>query len=125
MSNNLQEPLPIEVSQFGNFEARMLRNFQAAVEDWDEVCAALGAWEAQHLTSDDSGQAVQQHHRWVTELVSWGRLVQQATRQPEFPDKTLAMRVNARIRHLEDKLSLWHGDMPPAEQDRILQAAFK
>ena len=125
MSNNLQEPLPIEVSHFGNFEARMLRNFQAAVEDWDEVCAALGAWEAQHLTSDDSGQAVQHHHRWVAGLLSWGRLVQQATRQPEFPDRTLAKRVDARIRHLEDKLALWHGDMPPAEQDRILQAAFK
>ena len=103
----------------------MLRNFQAAVEDWDEVCAALGAWEAQHLTSDDSGQTAQQHHRWVTELVSWWRLVQQATRQPEFPDKKLAARVNARIRHLEDKLALWHGDMPLAEQDRILQAAFQ
>jgi hypothetical protein len=125
VSNNLQEPLPIEVSHLGNFEARMLRNFQAAVEDWDEVCAALGAWEAQHLTSDDSGQTAQQHHRWVTELVSWGRLVQQATRQPEFPDKKLAARVNARIRHLEDKLALWHGDMPLAEQDRILQAAFQ
>ena len=72
MSNNLQEPLPIEVSHFGNFEARMLRNFQAAVEDWDEVCSALGAWEAQHLTRDDAGQAVQQHRRWVTELVVLG-----------------------------------------------------
>ncbi|MGD0260623.1 MAG: hypothetical protein ABSD29_12460 [Verrucomicrobiota bacterium] len=125
MSNNLQEPLPVEVSHLGNFEARMLRNFQAAVEDWDEVCSALGAWEAQHLTRGDSGQAVQQHRRWVTELVSWGRLVQRATQQPEFPDRTLAARVDARVRHLEDKLSLWHGDMPPAEQDRILQAAFK
>jgi hypothetical protein len=125
VSNNLQEPLPVEVSHLGNFEARMLRNFQAAVEDWDEVCSALGAWEAQHLTRGDSGQAVQQHRRWVTELVSWGRLVQRATQQPEFPDRTLAARVDARVRHLEDKLSLWHGDMPPAEQDRILQAAFK
>ena len=103
----------------------MLRNFQAAVEDWDEVCAALGAWEARYLTSDNSDQAAQQHHRWVTELMAWGRLVQQATGQPEFPDKTLAARVNARIQHLEDKLALWHGNMPPAEQDRILQAAFK
>jgi hypothetical protein len=125
VSNTLQEPLPIEVSDLGNFEARMLRNFQAAVEDWDEVCSALGTWEAQHLTSDDSGQAAQEHLRWLTELVSWGRLVQGATQQPEFPDKGLAARVDARVRHLEDKLSLWHGDMPPAEQDRILQAAFK
>ena len=125
MSNHLQEPLPIEVSHFGNFEARMLRNFQAAVEDWAEVCSALGAWEMEHLTQDDSGHATQQHHRWVTELLAWGRLVQGATRQPEFPDKLLAARVDARVRHLEDKLALWHGDMPLAEQDRILQAAFK
>ena len=125
MSNNLQEPLPIEVCQLGNFEARMLRTFQTAVEDWDEVCSALGVWEAQHLTGDDAGLAVPQHHRWVTELMSWGRLVQRATQQPEFPDRTLAARVDDRLRHLEDKLSLWHGDMPPVEQDRILQAAFK
>ena len=102
----------------------MLRNFQVAVEDWDEVCSAPGAWEAGHLTRDDVGPAVQQHYRWVTELLPWGRLVQQATRQPEFPDKTLATRVNDRIQHLEDKLALWHGDMPQVEQDRILQAAF-
>ena len=125
VSNNLQEPLPIEVSRLGNFEARMLRNFQAAVDDWDEVCSSLGAWEVQHLTRDDPGQAGHQHRRWVAELVSWGRLVQRATQQPEFPDKRLAARVNARLRHLEDKLSLWHGDMPLAEQDCILQAAFK
>jgi hypothetical protein len=125
VSNNLQEPLPIEVSHLGSFEARMLRNFQAAVEDWDEVCSALGAWEAQHLTQADAGQAGQHHRCWVTELVSWGRLVQRATQQPEFPDKKLASRVDARLRHLEDKLSLWHGDMPPVEQDRLVQVAFK
>jgi hypothetical protein len=27
--------------------------------------------------------------------------------------------------HLEDKLALWHGDMPSAEQERVLKAAFK
>jgi hypothetical protein len=125
VSNILQEPEPIEFSHLGNFEARMLRNFQAAIEDWDEVCSALGAWEAEHLTRNDAGPAVQQHRRWVTELLSWGRLVQRATQQPEFPDKALASRVDARVLHLEDKLSLWHGDMPSTEQDRILQAAFK
>ena len=72
MSNILQEPEPIEFSHLGNFEARMLRNFQAAVENWDEVCAALGAWEAEHLTRDDVGAGVQQHRRWVTELFQPG-----------------------------------------------------
>jgi len=124
VSNILQEPEPIEFSHLGNFEARMLRNFQVAVEDWDEVCSAPGAWEAGHLTRDDVGPAVQQHRRWVTELLSWGRLVQRATQLPEFPDKRLASRVGARVRHSEDKSSLWHSEMPPAEQDRILQAAF-
>ena len=77
----------------------MLRNFRAAVEDWDEVCSGLGAWEAEHLTKDDPGPSIEQHRGWVTELLSWGRLVQQATQQPEFPDKALASRVNGRIRH--------------------------
>jgi len=117
--------LPIEVGQLGNFEARMLRNFRAAVDDWDEVCSALGAWEAQHLTADETGQAKQQHRKWVSELLSWGHLVQRATQQPEFPDKVLAGRVNARVRHLEDKLALWHHELAPGEQERILQAAFE
>ncbi len=103
----------------------MLRSFRAAVEDWDEVCSALGVWEAEHLTQDDAGQRAEQHRRWVAELLSWGRLVQRATQQPEFPDKMLAARVDVRLRHLEDKLSLWHGNMPLAEQDRIVRTAFK
>jgi len=102
----------------------MMRNFRAAVDDWDEVCSALGAWEAQHLTSDDPGAARQQHRAWVAELLSWGQLMQRATEQPQFPDRTLAARVNTRLRHLQDKLALWHGAMTPAEAERILQAAF-
>jgi len=89
------EPLPLEVGQIGGFEARMLRSFHAAVEDWDEVCSALGPWEAKHLSSNDARDAREQHRRWVSELLSWGRVVQQATQQPEFPDKALAARVNA------------------------------
>ena len=53
MSNDVIEPLPLEVGDLGNFETRMLRSFRAAIDDWDEVCSALGAWEATHLTSDD------------------------------------------------------------------------
>src|SRR5947209_848603 len=125
MSVNMPEAAPLEVAQLGNFEARMLRSFRAAVDDWDEVCSALGAWEAKHLAKDDPGSAKELHRRWVTALLRWGRVVQRATQQPEFPDGSLAARVNARIRHLEDKLALWHREMAPAEQDRILQAAFK
>lgn len=124
MSDTVTEPLPLEASQFGNFEARMLRNFRLAVDDWDEVCSALGAWEARHLTREESGSAKDLHRRWVTELLSWGHVVQRATREPEFPDQALAARVNARVRHLQDKLALWHREMAPAEEERILQAAF-
>src|SRR5436190_1962777 len=125
MSANVRESLPFAVAQLGNFEARMVRNFRAAVDDWEEVCSALGAWEREHLTKADANPAQEQHRRWVTELLSWGRLVQRATQQPEFPDKSLAARVNARICHLEDKLALWHLEMETAEQERILRAAFK
>ena len=114
----------MEAGPLANFEARILRNFRAAVDDWDEVCSALGAWEAEHLTKDDSAAATEQHRRWITELLAWGHLVHQAAKQPEFPDKALAARITARLRHLEDKLALWHREMAPAETERILQAAF-
>ena len=53
--------VPIEVSQFGNFEARMLRNFRLAIEDWDEVCSSLGSWESNHLLDDRNDAAKAQH----------------------------------------------------------------
>ena len=117
-------PLPLEVGQLGNFEARMLRTFRAAVDDWDEVCSALGSWEARHLTSAHAEAAKEQHRTWVTELLHWGQLVQRATEHPSFPDPALAARVTARLRHLQDKLALWHRDMNSAEEERILLAAF-
>src|SRR5207237_5868252 len=120
----MQEKMAVEVAQFGHFQARMLRSFRAAVEDWDEVCSALGAWEAQHLTKDCAEPELEQHHGWVTELLFWGRAVHRATQEPEFPDKVLAARIARRIQHLEDKLALWHRPMSLGEQQRIIQAAF-
>ncbi|MBI4661297.1 MAG: hypothetical protein HY735_20945 [Verrucomicrobia bacterium] len=117
-------PLPLEVGELGNFEARMMRNFRAAVDDWDEVCSALGAWEAQHLTHDNAGSAKEQHRFWLEQLLSWGELLRRATEHSEFPDRALDVRINARLRHLQDKLSLWHRDMTTAEEERILRAAF-
>ena len=111
--------------QLGNFQERMLRSFRAVVDDWDETCSALGTWEAEHLTKDNPRPALKQHRRTVATLLSWGQLLQRATRQPEFPDKALPARIDARVRHLEDKLAIWHGDLAPSEQERILEAAFK
>jgi hypothetical protein len=118
------EPAPVELGPLVNFESRMLRSFRAAVEDWDEVCSALGAWEARHLAADDAGPDLQEHRRWVTELLGWGQRVLQAMQLPGFPDRELAARVAARVRHLEDKLELWHGAISPEEEQRIVQAAF-
>lgn len=125
MSKTAQEPLPLQVGMLGNLEARMLRNFRAAVEDWDEVCTALGAWEAEKLANENNPAAKEQHRGWINELLAWGELIQRAVEQPQFPDKDLAARVRSRIQHLQDKLSLWHREMSPAEEDRILRAAFK
>lgn len=124
MNTTALQPLPPEVAQLGNFEARMARNLRAAVEDWDEVCSALGAWEAEHLAGTYPGPAKEQHRAWVTKLISWGQLMQRLTEHPEFSDRTVAARVQARLRHLEDKLALWHREMTPDEEERILRAAF-
>ena len=89
MSVSTREPLPPEAGQFGGFEARMLRNFRATVEDWDEVCSELGAWEAKHLAREEPGEAKEQHRRWVTELLSWGRIVQHAEQEVFYKHKEL------------------------------------
>jgi len=124
MSRTTLEPLPLEVGQLGNFEVRMTRNFRAALEDWDEVCSALGSWETKHLTGDQTKGSLEQHRTWVTQLLAWGQLLQRVTEHSAFFDRAAANRVNARLRHLQDKLSLWHQEMTAEEEDRILQAAF-
>ena len=116
--------LPPEVGELGNFEARMRRNLGAAVEDWDEVCSALGAWEREHLAIDESPSAKEQHRAWVTKLLSWGQLMQQVTKDSGFSDQAIAVRVNARLRHLQDKLALWHGEMTRDQEERIMRSAF-
>jgi len=100
-----------------------MRNLRAAIEDWDEVCSALGAWEALNLARDDPAPAKEQHRAWVTELLYWGQLMRGVTEHSGFPDRALAARINARLRHLQDKLALWHRDMTTEEEDRILKAA--
>jgi hypothetical protein len=98
----------------------MHSDLHAAVNDWSEFCSALGPWESQHLTKDENTFALKQHFRRVSELLSKGRVLQRALDHLEFPDKALAAHVKARIRHLEDKMALWHREMDPAEQERIL-----
>ena len=96
-----------------------------AIEDWDEVCSALGPWESKHLTGDESNAALEQHRTWVTQLLAWGQLLRQVTEHAGFSDRAAASRVKARLRHLQDKLALWHREMPLEEADRILRAAFE
>ena len=124
MSVTTPEPLPLEVGQLGNFDARMTRNFRVAVEDWDEVCSALGKWEAVHLIDSPAPDVLEQHHAWVLGLLAWGKAMQRVTDQPGFLDRAAAERVKARLRHLQDKLDLWHLEMTPGEESRILQSAF-
>jgi hypothetical protein len=102
----------------------MTPTFHQVVTKWDELCSALGPWEPQHLTNDDNEFALKQHFRRVNDLLSKGRQILGVTDKPEFPDKALVAHIQARIRHLEDKLALWHREMDPAEQERILAVAF-
>jgi hypothetical protein len=50
--------------------------------------------------------------------------MQRLTEHPEFSDRGVAARVKARLRHLEDKLALWHREMTPKNEERILRCAF-
>ncbi len=113
-----------ESGPFGDFESRLLQRFQAAMEGWDGACSTLGPWEARHLAQEPSEAALARHQQLVKELLSWGEMVGAATGHPDFPDRVISNRVQARLSHLRDKLALWHGEMSEPEAERILAAAF-
>ena len=50
--------------------------------------------------------------------------MQQVTKDSGFSDQAIVVRVNARLRHLQDKLALWHGEMTRDEEERI-QARYE
>ncbi len=114
-----------DIEHLEDFGARRLQSVHAAIEDWDNVCASLPAWEQENLTSPyATDDALAQHNQWLKQLLFWGRLYQRALRHPDFPDKSLAERVENRICHLEDKYSIWHAGMTGEDEERILKDAF-
>ncbi|MGZ4961924.1 MAG: hypothetical protein ACXWC8_05150 [Limisphaerales bacterium] len=126
MDPRVQTSSPTDLDPLEDFEARRLRSVRAAIEDWDNVCASLPAWEQENLTSppDANDEDLAQHNRWLHQLLFWGHLFQQALRHPDFPDKSLADLVEKRICHLEDKYSIWHAGMTGRDENRILKDAF-
>ncbi len=61
-----------------------------ALEDWDEVCSALGAWEARHLAGDQTNASLEEHRTWVTQLLAWVQLLQRVTEHSAFFDHAAA-----------------------------------
>src|SRR5687768_7597219 len=77
--------LPIEVGELGNFEARMIRNFRTAIEDWEEVCSSLGQWEADISRRRALKSLKASIGKWVNELLSWGELIARQRLTQPFP----------------------------------------
>ena len=117
-------PLPLVPDFVGHLEGRLLRELAAAVEDWSQCATALTLWEDEHLLDHPTPELLARHKATIDRLLGFGTLLSSPMHLPGFPDKSLAAMVEATQNLLRDKLSLWHGNMSPAESEAILHAVF-
>ena len=121
-ADTLTVPLP---DYFSRIESHFLREFAEVVEDWSRCVNALTAWEDQHLLDDPAPQNVAAHKQTVERLLRFGRLVNLATQEAEFPDRKTSEIVAATQSCLKDKLALWHGPKQTEQRrEQILKACF-
>ena len=109
---------------FEKLEARILQEFAEGVAAWGESVTALAHWEDEHLLENPTVKALAAHRRTVDKLIGFGRFLALTTEHPDFPDAALKETVAATLQTLRDKIPLWHGQMPKAQADAILNAAF-
>ena len=108
----------------GGLSKRVLRLFQAQVEDWHEACRRLTDWEDEHLLEQPAPQRLAEHARMLDELERVGAWMSRVSTGPDFPDRPTAELVALTLRDLKDARALWHGDMPSEPRQEILRAVF-
>jgi hypothetical protein len=118
-------PLPVVPDFIGHVEARLARDFAAAIHDWSDCLPALTQWEDEHLLDNPTPELLARHKALLQRLVRFGQLLALTAGHPDFAGQALAQIVAASQRCYRDKLAMWHGQqMNHTEADRILSACF-
>jgi hypothetical protein len=106
-------------------ESHCRRELDSAVQDWSRCTRLLAEWENDHLL-DNAAPEIMATHRQATErLLRFGQFLLLAAEQSDMCNPRARDIVRATQRCLQDKLSLWHGQILTEQvRSEILKACF-
>ena len=117
--------LPFLADEADFFGKTAMNRIAEAVEQLCLATRAVTHFERAHLLDEPPKPEAEAKHKLVLEkLISYSRIIHFCTNQPEFPDKKIAGMMAANLQLLQDKLLIWHSDMPEAEAERLLKEVF-
>jgi hypothetical protein len=93
--------------------------------DFFRTCDGFLDWERENvLRVEPSAETLTRHRDALKWLLRLARIMHCGTSDAEFPDRSLARELSARLRQLEESWTLVHERMPEAEADAILKQVF-
>jgi hypothetical protein len=106
-------------------ESHFHRELDSAVQNWSRCTRLLAAWENDHLLDNPTPELMAAHRQAAERLLRFGRFLLLAAEQSGMSDPNARDLVRATQRCLQDKLSLWHGQMLTDQaRSEILSACF-
>ena len=118
-------PITDQGASSGRFTVRAARHLKTQVEDWNDECRYLVAWEDNNLVDGPKPERLAEHARLLDELERVGRWLASATRSADFPDTATAELVGLTLRDLADTRAMWHGkSLDEKQRAEILKACF-
>lgn len=121
---NVALPVPLLPQAADFWESELIEKFRATIRAWSDSGQQLRAWEDEHLLDAPRADALAAHKQALDRMILFGRFVSLSTADPHFPDRELAGMVRSTLQLYRDKLELFHGNMPAAEADKLLQEVF-
>lgn len=116
--------LPLVPDFIARLEARLLRDFAEAANEWSQCVLPLTRWEDDHLLDAPTSELLDCHRKTLERLLRFGEFLATTSGQAGFPDQQTAAIVTATLQTLRDKLALWHRHTAPERVTEILQAVF-
>lgn len=116
--------LPLATDVVGGLEKRLLASFAAAAEEWSELASALTDWEDEHLLDDPAPEMLNRHKATNLQLINLGKILSAASSHPEFSNPRLSRMISATQQMLQDKLIMWHTELPEENREQIIRSCF-
>jgi len=95
------------------------------VSQWSDGIDRFIQWQSENILHTTPSPKQQEGHRealkWLLRLT---KVIHSVASDPEFPDRSLALQLEAQKRQLEESWELFYNQPSPAEAEKILSEAF-